>query len=125
MVYSITDRASFEYAARSLNELNAIQNHPTAYLIGNKVDLDHLRQVTESEAAKLAASHGVGFCEVSVAENSPGLYKAFEKLLFESRARPVKQRKFSVSKMIGKCQDGVEIGDREGRSKKAHQKNLI
>lgn len=101
IVYSITDRCSFEYAAKSLNELKQIQNHPAAYLIGNKADLDHLREVTESEAAKLAASHSIGFCEVSVAENSPGLYKAFEKLLVESRARPVKQRKFSVSKMIG------------------------
>jgi hypothetical protein len=36
-----------------------------------------------------------------VAENSPNLYKVFEKLLIESRARPVKPRKFSVSKMIG------------------------
>ena len=101
LVYSITDRASFEYAGRSLSELKQLQNHPACYLIGNKADLDHLRVVTESEAAKLAASHSIGFCEVSVAENSPGLYKAFEKLLFESRARPTKQRKFSVSKMIG------------------------
>lgn len=100
-MYSITDRPSFEYAARSLSELKQLQNHPAAYLIGNKADLDHLRTVTESEAAKLAASHSIGFCEVSVAENSPGLYKAFERLLFESRARPTKQRKFSVSKMIG------------------------
>lgn len=101
-MYSITDRPSFEYAARSLSELKQLQNHPASYLIGNKADLDHLRAVTESEAAKLAASHSIGFCEVSVAENSPALYKAFEKLIFESRARPTKQRKFSVSKMIGK-----------------------
>lgn len=101
IVYSITDRPSFEYAARSLSELKQLQNHPASYLIGNKADLDHLRTVTETEAAKLAASHSVGCCEVSVAENSPALYKAFEKLIFDSRARPTKQRKFSVSKMIG------------------------
>jgi hypothetical protein len=59
-------------------------------------------QIPETEGASLAASHSVGFCEVSVAENSPNLYKVFEKLLIESRARPVKPRKFSVSKMIGK-----------------------
>lgn len=101
IVYSLTDRQSFEYASRSLSELKQLQNHPTSYLIGNKADLDHLRVVSESEAAKLAASHSIGFCEVSVADNSPALYKAFEKLLYESRARPTKQRKFSVSKMIG------------------------
>lgn len=103
VVYSVTERASFEYASRSLGELRQLQSHPASYLVGNKADLDHLRVVSESEAAKLAASHSIGFCEVSVAENSPALYKAFEKLLFESRARPTKQRKFSVSKMIGEC----------------------
>lgn len=58
-------------------------------------------QVAETEGASLAASHGIGFCEVSVADNSPSLYKAFERLLNDSKGRPVKQRKFSVSKMIG------------------------
>jgi Ras-related and estrogen-regulated growth inhibitor-like protein len=55
-------------------------------------------QIPEQTGAQLAASHGVGFCEVSVAENSPNLYKIFEKLLTKCRARP---RKFSVTKMIG------------------------
>lgn len=99
------------YASRSLGELKQLQNHPVSYLIGNKADLDHLRVVTESEAAKLAASHSIGFCEVSVAENTPSLYKAFEKLIFESRARPTKQRKFSVSKMIGKCRVVMLLAD--------------
>lgn len=58
--------------------------------------------MSESEGASLAASHGIGFCEVSVADNTPSLYKAFERLLNDSKGRPVKQRKFSVSKMIGK-----------------------
>ncbi|XP_070492640.1 ras-related and estrogen-regulated growth inhibitor-like protein [Chironomus tepperi] len=101
IVYSIVDRLSFEYATRSLGELRQLQNGPAAYLVANKADLDHLREIPETEGASLAASHGVGFCEVSVAENSPNLYKVFEKLLIESRARPVKPRKFSVSKMIG------------------------
>lgn len=60
-----------------------------------------LLQVPEKDGATLAASHGVGFCEVSCAENTPSLYKAFERLLTDSRARPVKPRKFSVTKMIG------------------------
>lgn len=57
--------------------------------------------MAETEGASLAASHGIGFCEVSVAENTTSLYKAFERLLNDSRGRPVKQRKFSVCKMIG------------------------
>lgn len=46
IVYSITDRASYEYAQRSLGELRQLQNSPSAYLIGNKADLDHLREVS-------------------------------------------------------------------------------
>lgn len=46
IVYSITDRTSYEYAQRSLAELRQLQNSPSAYLIGNKADLDHLREVS-------------------------------------------------------------------------------
>ena len=46
IVYSITDRSSFEYAQRSLAELRQLQNGPISYLIANKADLDHLREVS-------------------------------------------------------------------------------
>lgn len=58
--------------------------------------------MSESEGASLAAQYNVEFCEVSVADNTPNLYKTFERILNDSKGRPVKQRKFSVSKMIGK-----------------------
>lgn len=45
IVYSITDRSSYEYASRSLGEMRQLQSTPIAYLVGNKADLDHLRQV--------------------------------------------------------------------------------
>lgn len=46
IVYSITDRESFKYATRSLANLKLLQNNPSAYLIANKADLDHLREVS-------------------------------------------------------------------------------
>jgi Ras-related and estrogen-regulated growth inhibitor-like protein len=46
IVYSIIDRKSYEYAVRSLGELRQLQNAPSAYLIANKADLDHLREVS-------------------------------------------------------------------------------
>lgn len=45
IVYSITDRDSLKYASRSLTNLKSLQNAPIAHLIGNKCDLDHLREV--------------------------------------------------------------------------------
>lgn len=46
IVYSITDRESFKYATRALGNLKSLQNGPSAYLIANKADLDHLREVS-------------------------------------------------------------------------------
>jgi Ras-related and estrogen-regulated growth inhibitor-like protein len=45
IVYSITDRQSYDYAIKSLGELRQMQNSPSAYLVANKADLDHLREV--------------------------------------------------------------------------------
>lgn len=47
IVYSITDRESFKYATRALGNLKSLQNGPSAYLIANKADLDHLREVSD------------------------------------------------------------------------------
>lgn len=46
IVYSITDRESFKYATRSLANIKSLQNNSSAYLIANKSDLDHLREVS-------------------------------------------------------------------------------
>lgn len=46
IVYSITDRDSFKYATRALGNLKGLQNGFSAYLIANKADLDHLREVS-------------------------------------------------------------------------------
>lgn len=48
IVYSITDRNSFKYAMRALANMKSLQNTISAYLIGNKSDLDHLREVSIS-----------------------------------------------------------------------------
>lgn len=46
VVYNITERKSLKYATKCLGEIKALQNGPSAYLIGNKADLDHLREVS-------------------------------------------------------------------------------
>lgn len=47
IVYSITDRNSFKYATRALGNLKSMQSGFSAYLIANKADLDHLREVSK------------------------------------------------------------------------------
>lgn len=106
----------------------------TQYLSFSSFCLFRVRQVAETEGASLAASHGIGFCEVSVAENTPNLYKAIERLLTDARGRPVKQRKFSVCKMLGELKrlnrqnqsNRKPIGNlvfRENRKKKSLEHN--
>lgn len=45
IAYSIVSRESFKYATQMLVHLKQLQSAPSAYLIGNKADLDHLREV--------------------------------------------------------------------------------
>lgn len=46
IVYSITDRESFKYAKQLMDDLKVMQPSCAAYLIGNKLDLDHSRVVS-------------------------------------------------------------------------------
>jgi len=107
IVYSITDRKSFKYATDALEHLQKVKpvSSVPVTLLGNKADLEHLREVDEVEGRSVALQNGCQFYEVSVAENSADLYQAFEFLLNETRCQlgnnTNKTRKFSVTKMIG------------------------
>ncbi|XP_034235294.1 ras-related and estrogen-regulated growth inhibitor-like protein [Thrips palmi] len=121
VVYSITDRESFEYAQRVLELLSTVPGLPTT-LLANKADLAHLRAVKESEGRALAETTNSAFYEVSVAEDSPGVYQAFELLASDcltflnnnntlnsnnnnnnnaANSTTTRTRKFSVTKMLG------------------------
>nr|CAD7396899.1 unnamed protein product [Timema poppensis] len=112
VVYSITDKDSFSFAVEALENFQKMR--PTTAvpvtLLGNKADLEHLREVDEVEGRTAAIQNNCQFYEVSVAENSTDLYHAFELLVNECRNLQAsnntnnghhKSRKFSVSKMIG------------------------
>ena len=49
-------------------------------LVGNKCDLDNIRQVSIEEVTKKAEQYGVGFCETS-ALNSKNVNFAFQELI--------------------------------------------
>lgn len=105
VVYSITDKSSFQYALEALENLQKIRtvNNMPVVLLGNKSDLEHLREVEEVEGRTTAIQAGCHFFEVSVAENSFEVFQAFEYLITECRNlnSVQKTRKFSVSKMFG------------------------
>ncbi|XP_018572697.1 ras-related and estrogen-regulated growth inhibitor-like protein [Anoplophora glabripennis] len=103
VVYDITCRGSFTQATDMLQRVLQLRNQMPTVLLGNKADLEHLRQIEEVEGRTVAIQNNCQFYEVSVAENSPAIYTAFDMILNECRSvqSTQKTRKFSVSKMIG------------------------
>ncbi|OXA40452.1 ras-related and estrogen-regulated growth inhibitor-like protein [Folsomia candida] len=135
IVYSITDRSSFETAMQALRDIQKIRNiykPPTTEngnssrttpppptntklgppvhvtLIGNKCDLVHQRTVDRLEGVGAAEKFGCQFYELSVAENSPEVYSSFHSIITSLIATnvPPPKRKFSVSKMLASLRLG-------------------
>ncbi|KAK9873677.1 hypothetical protein WA026_023615 [Henosepilachna vigintioctopunctata] len=103
IVFDITNRESLTYASELLHTVIQLRSQMPIVLLGNKCDLEHLRQVETVEGRTLAMKNNCQFYEVSVAENSEAIYTAIDAALNECRAiqQTQKTRKFSVSKMIG------------------------
>mmetsp|Transcript_10349 Transcript_10349/g.10685 ORF Transcript_10349/g.10685 Transcript_10349/m.10685 type:complete len:183 (+) Transcript_10349:82-630(+) len=77
VVYDISHRESFENIGRWINEIQASSDKDTTILIlGNKSDLEELRQVTKEEAKELALSYGVDTIETS-AKSSDNINEMF------------------------------------------------
>jgi len=110
IVYSVTDTKSFELATYILGQLNITKRLEASnvLLLGNKCDLEHLRQVSYDDGKELAQQYGTHFHETSAANDLNGVLLAFEKLLFSAlscqeskvqfnnyaeQAFPVQQRK--------------------------------
>lgn len=80
ITYDVTNRDSFDNVKTWIQEL---RNHLeleqlTMMLIGNKTDLDELRQVQTAEAADFARKHSLFFMETSALMNNAGeVAKAF------------------------------------------------
>ncbi|XP_033729364.1 circularly permutated Ras protein 1-like [Pecten maximus] len=84
LVYSITDRSSFEEAEAIYDMLLKIKgdNHVPAVLCGNKIDLDATRDVSHDEGKVLAQKLGIPFMETS-AKDGTNITQVFEVLVKE------------------------------------------
>ncbi|XP_042015530.1 ras-related protein RABA5b-like [Salvia splendens] len=78
VVYDITRRITFDSVKRWLDELNThCDTAVTRMLVGNKLDLESIREVTTEEGTELAEEEGMFFIETS-ALDSTNVNKAFE-----------------------------------------------
>lgn len=92
VIYSITDQDSFITATTLLEDINNYlcykntKNTPTPNLavIGNKKDLDHLREVSNKQGKSLAKKHGAGFWEVSASDDYHSTFGPLNSLIVES-----------------------------------------
>lgn len=86
IVYSVTDAKSFELATYILSQLKITKRleADNVLLLGNKCDLEHLRQVSRDEGKELAMQYGTQFYETSAANDLGGVLHAFERLLFSA-----------------------------------------
>eukprot|EP00958_Prasinococcus_capsulatus_P030227 scaffold7998_cov417-Prasinococcus_capsulatus_cf.AAC.5 len=77
VVYSITDRESFENVKKWLSDIDRFAAPDVnKLLVGNKSDLASARQVEEAEGRELAKSLGIPFIETS-AKSAHGVEQAF------------------------------------------------
>lgn len=80
VIYSVTSKGSFVEAREILekiHELKQTKNVPVL-LVGNKIDLEDERSVSEKEGLSLAANFGTGFLEIT-AKSAPQVNEAFDK----------------------------------------------
>lgn len=96
LVYSITDRKSFEALGDLYNLIVPFKHKPAAVIVGNKSDLEHERQVSEAEGALLAETLKCMFFECSASEGYPKIAEAFHELYREVMKRK-KERRSSLS----------------------------
>ncbi|CAH1406197.1 unnamed protein product [Nezara viridula] len=87
VVYDCTDRVSFENLKVWMEEIQRFASPDVnKLLVGNKVDLSDKRQVSEEEAAELAAKYKIPFMETS-AKSGNNVENSFMKMAGEIKKR--------------------------------------
>ncbi|XP_022138202.1 ras-related protein RABA5d [Momordica charantia] len=83
VVYDISRRSTFDSVGRWLDELKTHSDTTVArMLVGNKCDLENIRDVTVEEGTQLAEAEGLFFMETS-ALDSTNVKRAFEIVIRE------------------------------------------
>ena len=81
IVYDISRKESFLNVDKWIGDLKEYgEENVCVLLIGNKCDLDNIRQVSLDEVTKKAEQYKIGFCETS-ALNAKNIDYAFQKLI--------------------------------------------
>ncbi|XP_023698814.2 ras-like protein family member 12 isoform X1 [Paramormyrops kingsleyae] len=89
VVYSIDDRRTFEGCQRYLDVVAAhaksLQVDLPVLLLGNKLDMERYRQVSESDGCALASHYSCLFFEVSACQDFISVQRVFHEAVREAR----------------------------------------
>ena len=81
IIYDISRKESFTNVDKWIGDLKEYGDENVCILlIGNKSDLDNIREVSIDEVTKKAEQYNIGFCETS-AKNAKNIDYAFQKLI--------------------------------------------
>ncbi|GFS10307.1 Ras-related and estrogen-regulated growth inhibitor [Elysia marginata] len=135
VVYSITDVNTFKVAQ---DELGRIRSGATAnapiLLLGNKLDFDHVRQVSVKEAQSTAEASSCLLVEVSAAEGHTPIIEKLHGLFQDAiaslchRGRSVKRRKSlfeNVSKKLGSVFRMRSLEDSGSAAAEVHKQKMM
>lgn len=80
-IYDITNRKTFEHAAKFIDSLKHLHYKNPFYLVlaGNKLDLENEREISKDEAQNFANKHKIKYFEIS-AKELKGLDEVFNDL---------------------------------------------
>ncbi|XP_046879101.1 ras-related and estrogen-regulated growth inhibitor-like protein [Hypomesus transpacificus] len=117
VVYDISDRSSFITAKAIVHLIRELQlgvakrdTDSLVFLVGNKQDLCHMREVRREEGQRLAAEHRCQFYELSAAEHYQEVVLMFSKMVHNasmgSKAKE-RRRRPSGSKSMAKLINNV------------------
>ncbi|XP_071868586.1 ras-related and estrogen-regulated growth inhibitor isoform X4 [Bombus fervidus] len=103
LVYSITDRGSFNFVRKAKETLAVVDPEATMplALVGNKADMVHLRQVSTEEGEILAKDFECWFSEVSAAEQVTQVAESFHELCREVLAARRRNKQSLLDRMLG------------------------
>ncbi|XP_071371947.1 RERG/RAS-like b [Centroberyx affinis] len=117
VVYDISDRMSFLNAKSILRQIKEAREESCKgladipiFVVGNKQDLCHARQVCEEEGRSLAQENRCHFQEVSAAEDYLEISNLFTKLIrhvMENLKYRADRRRYSGSKSMAKLINNV------------------
>ncbi|KAF5278301.1 hypothetical protein FQR65_LT03569 [Abscondita terminalis] len=107
LVYSVIDRHSFAFVKKA--GLMLANCDMPVYLLANKCDMVHLRQVSYDEGSILARNFEWGFSEVTAAEQVGPVAVAFQDLCKSVLVSRRKSKQSLLERMLGAKSNSVKL----------------